>query len=203
MRGRQGMRQIHEQRMQQRRAVLSVKKASTPSSLKLTDVISQLAADPALTDAQTCLERDKVVSIEGMWPGAVAPVLAAWLNRSRKPLLVLCAHVAEAESLAAELGELCAARIEVLPPGSEDNEFESLQHQETAQRLHVLSWLYQLTHGDRPYDASAGDQDNEPSDPIGKRQLSSRHYRRYCRVCRVPSRSKATNAFSPRADRSI
>ena len=133
--------------MQQRRAVLAVKKAAAAPALTLADVIGQVADDAALASSQAALERDRVVSLEGLWPGAVAPTLAAWLRRKNQPLLVLCAHVAEAESLAAELSELSSARVEVLPPGSEDHEFESLQHQETAQRLHVLSWLHQLSHG--------------------------------------------------------
>ncbi len=132
--------------MQQRPAVLSVKKAAAPV-LTLADVISQVAGDAALLTAVKSIDAERIVTLEGIWPGAVAPVLAAWIQQQQKPLLVVCAHVAEAESLAAELGELsAAARVEVLPPGSEDHEFESLQHQETAQRLHVLSWLYQLTH---------------------------------------------------------
>ncbi len=130
--------------MQPRRAVLSVKKASTPQ-LTLADVIGQLTAQPALVEAVSALQHERIVTIEGVWSGAVAPTLAAWIGKQRKPLLVLCAHVAESESLAAELSELSAdAKVEVLPPGSEDHEFESLQHQETAQRLHVLSWLYHL-----------------------------------------------------------
>lgn len=141
--------------MQQRRAVLSVKQAST-ASLTLADIIGQVAAVPTLATVETALERDRVVSLEGIWPGALAPTLAAWLNRQRRSLLVLCAHVAESEALAAELSELCSARVEVLPPGSEDHEFESLQHQETAQRLHVLSWLYHLSHGQPTSKSTSG-----------------------------------------------
>lgn len=116
--------------MQQRPAVLSVKKAAAPR-LTLADVISQVAGDPALLSAVRSVATERIVTLEGIWPGAVAPVLAAWIQQQQKPLLILCAHVAESESLAAELGELSAvARVEVLPPGSEDHEFESLQHQE-------------------------------------------------------------------------
>lgn len=135
--------------MQQRPAVLSVKKAAAPK-LTLADIISQVAGDAALQTAVQAVETERVVTLEGVWAGAVALILAAWIQRQQKPLLVLCAHVAESESLAAELSELSTtARVEVLPPGSEDQEFESLQHQETAQRLHVLSWLYQLTHNNQ------------------------------------------------------
>ncbi len=135
--------------MQQRRAVLTVKKNTGRTDLTLADVIRQLAGERALIDADRSLSKDRVLSLEGIWPGAVAPTIAAWLTCHSKPMLVVCAHVAEAEALAAELSELCDARIEVLPPGSEDHEFESLRHQETAQRLHVLSWLYQLSHGEQ------------------------------------------------------
>ncbi|MGN6546388.1 MAG: CarD family transcriptional regulator, partial [Aureliella sp.] len=153
--------------MQQRRAVLKVQKATTAPELTLADVIGQVAASASIENAQTSLATERVVTLEGIWPGAVAPALAAWLTRHPQPLLVVCAHVAEAESLAAELGELCTARIEVLPPGSEDSEFESLQHQETAQRLHVLSWLYQLSHDQSPESGGA-----QPAGPKAKKAAS-------------------------------
>jgi transcription-repair coupling factor (superfamily II helicase) len=130
--------------MPQRRAVLQVKKDTTRPSLTLADVVGQVAASDALGAAQAALRSERRVTLEGIWPGAVSPTLAAWLRAGAQPLLVVCAHVAQAEAVAAELQELCAARVEVLPPGSEDSEFESLKHQETAQRLHVLSWLYHL-----------------------------------------------------------
>ncbi|MCA9180150.1 MAG: hypothetical protein KDA51_01825, partial [Planctomycetales bacterium] len=53
-------------------------------------------------------------------------------------------QVAEAEAVAAELSELIAQPVDVFPPGSEETELESLAHQETAQRLHVLSRLYKF-----------------------------------------------------------
>ena len=152
--------------MQPRRAVLTVKKSASSTgdqALTLGDVIGQVAADGALQDAVRAFDSERVVSLEGLWPGALAPALAAWMTAHPQPLLVLCAHVAQAESLAAELGELCTAQIEVLPPGSEDHELESLQHQETAQRLHVLSWLYRLQPGST--DATAASSAVPPAGP--------------------------------------
>ncbi|MCA9181583.1 MAG: DEAD/DEAH box helicase, partial [Planctomycetales bacterium] len=48
--------------------------------------------------------------------------------------------------LAAELSELTTCQAMVFPPGSEETELASLAHQETAQRLHVLSWLYKFSN---------------------------------------------------------
>jgi transcription-repair coupling factor (superfamily II helicase) len=88
-----------------------------------------------------------------LWLGALPPTLAAWLKYDQRPLLIILPQVAEAEAVAAELSELIAQPVDVFPPGSEETELESLAHQETAQRLHVLSRLYKFNtegkHGDR------------------------------------------------------
>ncbi len=142
--------------MQPRRAVLQIKKDSA-YSLKLADVIGQVAADDALRSAVSSLAQTGKLSIEGIWTSAVAPLAAAWQLVSQKPLLIVCAHVAEAESVAGELTQLCASRVEVFPHGNEDSETESLEHQETAQRLQVLSWLYSVRSGPLPTGSSASE----------------------------------------------
>ncbi|MFO0942588.1 MAG: transcription-repair coupling factor [Pirellulales bacterium] len=126
-----------------RRPVLQLKKAETAQkSLTLVDVIGQLAEHPALLDAVQSLRRDKKLSLDGVWLGAIPPLVAAWTAKSATPILILVSHLAEAESVAGELNDLTSLPVEVFPPGSEDHELESLTHQETAQRLHVLSRLY-------------------------------------------------------------
>ncbi len=129
--------------MQPRRAVLQVKPGFS-SSITLSDVVDRVAACGALADAAQLLRRDGKLSIDGLWTSAVAPVAAAWQVVAKVPLLIVCAHVAEAEAVAGELSQLCLSRVEVFPHGNEDSEVESLEHQETAQRLQVLSWLYSL-----------------------------------------------------------
>ncbi len=127
-----------------RRPVLQVRKAdSTPNSLTLVDIVDQLTNHSALIQAAEALQRDNRLSIEGVWLGALPPLVAAWTNHSKQPLLVIVSHLAEAESVAGELSDLTRQSIDLFPPGSEDSELESLTHQETAQRLHVLSRLFQ------------------------------------------------------------
>lgn len=127
-----------------RRPVLQVKKAdSLPNSLTLVDIVDQLTRHAALAQAADALQRDNRLSIEGVWLGALPPLVASWTNYSKQPLLVIVSHLAEAESVAGELSDLTRQSIDLFPPGSEDSELESLTHQETAQRLHVLSRLFQ------------------------------------------------------------
>ncbi len=129
-----------------RRAVLSIKKREAgPSPVTLADAVGQVAGSAALIAAAEALRRDRRVSLEGLWPGALAPTLAAWQTLQQRPLLVVLPQVAEAEALAAEFSELSSQLVDVFPPGSEETELESLAHQETAQRLHVLSRLYKFT----------------------------------------------------------
>ncbi len=130
--------------MAKRPAVLSVKREAATSHLTLADAVSQVAESAALQAATEAVHREGRVTLEGLWLGALAPTLAAWLVRERRPLLVILPQVADAEAVAAEMGELIAQSVDVFPPGSEETELESLAHQETAQRLHVLSRLYKF-----------------------------------------------------------
>lgn len=133
--------------MQQRQAVLQVGRA-TPVPMTLVDVINQVAATDVLQSALAALESSGKVTFDGLWQAALAPFVAAWRIENKQPLLVLVAHIAEAEAVAAEIAELCQHRVEVFPHGNEDTELASLEHQETAQRLHVISWLHSNHHRD-------------------------------------------------------
>ncbi len=125
--------------------VLRVSRDNRPTTtLTLADVIGRVAEQSALSSAEASLHQNRRLTVEGVWLGGLPPIIAAWSRLAARPLVVVVPHLAEAETVAGELGELVGLPIEVFPPGSEDsegNEFESLVHQETVQRLHVLSLL--------------------------------------------------------------
>ena len=135
--------------MVERRAVLLVNRPPQKAPLTLADIIGEVAALPALRSAIDSLAADRRVTLESVWPAAIAPIAAGWYRADQRPMLILLAQIAESESVAAELSELLGERVDVFPPGSEESELESLQHQETAQRLHVLSWLYNFSVADQ------------------------------------------------------
>lgn len=128
--------------MPQRRAVLKTKRTTQRKTLSLADAVGQVAELPALCEAIKAIAEQQKVTVEGVWPGALAPLLAGWRKRSPRPMLILVPQVAESEAAAAEISELTASEATTFPPGSEETELASLAHQETAQRLHVLSQLY-------------------------------------------------------------
>jgi transcription-repair coupling factor (superfamily II helicase) len=135
--------------MAERRAVLAVNRSVKRAALTLADVVGEVAVLPALRSAIDSLAAERRVSFDAVWPAGITPIAAGWYRADRRPLLILCSQIAESESVAAELGELLGQRVDVFPPGSEETELESLQHQETAQRLHVLSRLYNYSIGKR------------------------------------------------------
>ena len=138
-----------------RRAVLKVNKGQNKQELSLADAISQVADLPALKKAHKSLTKDGKISIDGVWAGAVAPLLAGWNTKKAVTVLVVAPQLAEAESIAAEYSELTGVNADVFPTGSEETELESLAQQETAQRLHVLSRLYKYEGaGSPPFVAS-------------------------------------------------
>ena len=130
--------------MNGRRAVLKVDRGKDRRELSLADAVSQVADLHALAATITALNSDGKVSLENVWLGSVAPLVAGWQKRDERPILIVVPHVAEAESVGAEISELTGQAVDVFPPGSEETELESLAHQETAQRLHVLSRLYKF-----------------------------------------------------------
>jgi transcription-repair coupling factor (superfamily II helicase) len=149
--------------MAERRAVLAVKKNQQNGKRTLADAVGEVAESSALREAIYSLAEEKRVTLDSVWTGALAPIAAGWYRADPRSFIVLCAQVAEAETIAAELSELLGQRVEVFPPGSEETELESLQHQETAQRLHVLSWLYNACHRN-PTHAGARAKPNGQSD---------------------------------------
>lgn len=128
--------------MAERRAVLAVNRSVKRAPITLADIVAEVAALPALKSALESLTTERRVTFDSVWPAAIAPIAAGCYRADPRPILIIMAQIAESESVAAELGELLDQRVDVFPPGSEETELESLQHQETAQRLHVLSGLY-------------------------------------------------------------
>lgn len=148
-----------------RRPVLRVRKAeeAAPTNLTLVQVLDQLSKLAALQDAATSLASQSRLSLDGIWLGALPPLIAAWTKHSRLPLLVLVSHLAEAEAVAGELQDITGMSVDLFPPGSEDSQLESLTHQETAQRLHVLSRLY---HYSQSADTASQSNDSSALPPV-------------------------------------
>ena len=96
-----------------RKAVLKVKKGPQQKDFTLADAISEVAKLPALTEARSTLDRDQKLSIEGVWSGSVAPLLAGWNVDRPRTVLVLTPQLAEAESIAAEYTELTGSLADV------------------------------------------------------------------------------------------
>jgi transcription-repair coupling factor (superfamily II helicase) len=132
--------------MDGRRAVLKVDRGKSRQELTLADAVRQLGQLPALAEAVRAVITQQRASLENVWLGSLAPILAGWLEKDPRPVLVIVSQVAEAESVGAEINELSGKDVDVFPPGSEETELESLAHQETAQRLHVLSRLYKFSN---------------------------------------------------------
>lgn len=151
--------------MTDRRAVLKVRRnRKQAAEWTLADAIGQVADEAALKEAVAAVSEDQKLSLEGLWQGALAPIVAAWRRHEQRPILIVTPQVADAETVGAEVAELldsqsdvgasgkaaskqysASATVETFPPGSEETELESLAHQETAQRLHVLSRLYKFS----------------------------------------------------------
>jgi transcription-repair coupling factor (superfamily II helicase) len=104
--------------------------------------IEDLASHREMVRAFQLLEDQKAVSLEGVWPGTVAPMAAAvGLNR-QDPLIVVLGHVNDAETVYEEITQLTDRPVVYFPPVSEESELETLLQRETTQRNQVLSMLF-------------------------------------------------------------
>ncbi|GIX00072.1 MAG: transcription-repair-coupling factor [Pirellulaceae bacterium] len=137
-----------------RPAVLPVRQKQSspePPRWNLDQVVAQVAGLRAVAQAVEQLSVDRRLTLENVWPGSLPIAVAAFYRAAAAPTLVVTTSFSEAESFAGELEELLNLPVAVFPPGSEDEELESLTQQATAQRLHVISGLHKYQqHPDGP-----------------------------------------------------
>lgn len=112
------------------------------SAAVLNEMIRSLANHDGMLRAYQEFKRSGVVSLEGIWPGTIAPVSAALSVQSPEVLLIVLGHVTDAETVFEELTQLTDRPVHYFPPISEEAELESLLQRETTQRNQILSTLY-------------------------------------------------------------
>ncbi|MEI8210624.1 MAG: transcription-repair coupling factor [Planctomycetota bacterium] len=104
-------------------------------------LVSAIEALPEFRSAMDRWIRNDPISWEGAWLGAVAPMTAAAVRASNRPMLVVVANHQDAETVARDLEFFLEYECLVFPPASDDTEGDALQQQEIIQRLQVLSQL--------------------------------------------------------------
>lgn len=105
------------------------------------DLVAAIEAIPEFRSAvDRWMNRDPICW-EGAWLGAIAPLAAAAIQRSQRPMLLVVAHHQDAETVARDLEFYLERDCHVFPPASDEAEGDSLQQQEVLQRLQALAHL--------------------------------------------------------------
>ena len=117
------------------------------TELKIRAALEAWLSHPDLASLVQAWQTQQPTTIEGMWLGAIAPLMAAIRQRDPHPLLILVPQAPDADVVARDLEFLSGHTVEIFPAASEDSDVESLLQQEILQRLQVLSRLHAFAQG--------------------------------------------------------
>ncbi|MDZ4850650.1 MAG: transcription-repair coupling factor [Pirellulaceae bacterium] len=104
--------------------------------------IESISRSDSFVKSITAWDADRTLTWEGVWPAAVAPMVAALLNMRPQSLMIVVPLPADVDSITRDLEYILGRSIEVFPQASDDDsELESLLQREVVERLQVLSHL--------------------------------------------------------------
>jgi transcription-repair coupling factor (superfamily II helicase) len=81
----------------------------------LPDSIGRLVAARQITELAETLSQKRAAAISGLWGGSVAAVVAGMLRQLKRPMLLVCGHLDEAEELADDVELFSGKRPDILP----------------------------------------------------------------------------------------
>jgi transcription-repair coupling factor (superfamily II helicase) len=79
------------------------------------EAIGRLLAAPELINLASALTQSGAASVAGLWGGSTSAVITSLHNQLKRPILLVCGHLDEADDLADDIELFSAKRPEVLP----------------------------------------------------------------------------------------
>src|SRR5947209_1014230 len=108
-------------------------KSSTP------EAIGRLAAARPLVDLAHTLAKSNAVSASGLWGSSVAAVIAALDKQLRRPIVLACGHLDEADDLADDIELFVGRRPDGLPALELGGSLGHLSEEQVANRMQLVS----------------------------------------------------------------
>ena len=101
--------------------------------------VGRLLAAPPLTELADTLAAARAVSVSGLWGSSVAATVAAVGAHLRRPVLLVCGHIDEADDLADDLELFTGKRPEVLPALELAASLGRMSEEQVSNRLQLIA----------------------------------------------------------------
>src|SRR6185369_6857408 len=105
------------------------------------DAIGRLAAARQLKDLAHLLAEKQAATASGLWGSSVAAALAAVQKELKRPVLLVCGHLDEADDLADDIELFAGERPEVLAALELSGSLGRLSEEQVANRLELIARL--------------------------------------------------------------
>ena len=129
--------------------------------------VGRLLAAPPLTELADTLSAARAVSVSGLWGSSVAATLAAVGAHLRRPMLLICGHLDEADELADDLHLFTGKRPEVLPALELSGGVGRTSEEQVSNRLQLVA-----RYASGGADGLSGRADSR-ADAVGARQVGA------------------------------
>ena len=101
--------------------------------------IGRLLAEPELQRIARACATEANVAVAGLWGSSVAALVAAARNESKRPLLVICGHVDEADELADDIELFLGTRPGTLQAVEQSAGLGRASEEQVAERLRLIT----------------------------------------------------------------
>ena len=103
------------------------------------DIIGRLVAARPLRDLARSLSEARAATASGLWGSSVAAVVAAIEKELKRPLVLVCGHLDEADDLADDVELFMGRRPDVMPALELSGSLGRLSEEQVADRLQLIS----------------------------------------------------------------
>ncbi len=105
------------------------------------DAIGRLVAARELRDLARTLQESGAATASGLWGSSVSAVVAAVQTELKRPIVLVCGHLDEADDLADDVELFLARRPDVLPALELGGSLGSISQEQVSNRLRLISGL--------------------------------------------------------------
>lgn len=107
----------------------------------LPDSIGRLVAARQMADLAQTLAQKHAAAVSGLWGGSVAAVVSGTLRQLKRPMLLVCGHLDEAEDLADDVELFSGTRPDILPALELAGSLGRVSEEQVSNRLRLIARL--------------------------------------------------------------
>jgi transcription-repair coupling factor (superfamily II helicase) len=108
-------------------------------SSPIPEALGRLVAAPPLRELARTVAREKTASANGLWGSSVAAVIAALRDELKRPVMLVCGHLDEADDLADDIELFAGQRPAVLPALELGGTFGRASEELVSMRLQLIA----------------------------------------------------------------